>query len=314
MKKNGLSEQTIISRTRALKQLARMTGIQDPETTKATITNQQKWNELSQRKYSERYEAFLSISARASLIALFNRLSISVKMTGEHETSIPHKYFRYLLFGLILTAIGIALFLAVEFSPLTTVKEIQVNEKSTDWYGTEFFYARAGDYVNINVSASGGSATLAVYTQNGTKVFGEVYGYYLLYDVQLPSDDAYTVHIWTRAIPFPSTYIDLTGSISFETTLLKFYPIGYIASSFVALGAILITSGTILYIQQRMKIEEEKKLRICPYCNSKVSIISQICPHCGFDIVQSIKCEYCGHFYDRSLPKCPNCGAKKSKK
>jgi len=59
MKKNGLAETTITSRTRALKQLATMTDLQDPEATKTAITGQQKWNKRTQRKHAENYEAFL---------------------------------------------------------------------------------------------------------------------------------------------------------------------------------------------------------------------------------------------------------------
>ncbi len=65
MKKNGLAEITIISRIRALKQLARMTDLQDIEATKATITNQQQWKKLTQRKHVETYEAFLRFQGKS---------------------------------------------------------------------------------------------------------------------------------------------------------------------------------------------------------------------------------------------------------
>jgi integrase len=58
MKKNGLAENTIIPRIRALKQLARLTDLHDPEQVKQTITSQ-KWKSLSKRRYSETYTALL---------------------------------------------------------------------------------------------------------------------------------------------------------------------------------------------------------------------------------------------------------------
>jgi integrase len=64
MKKNGLAETTIIGRIRNLKQLARMTNLQDPEATKTTITNQEQWRKLTQRKYVEIYEAFLKFKGK----------------------------------------------------------------------------------------------------------------------------------------------------------------------------------------------------------------------------------------------------------
>ncbi|MCJ7699407.1 site-specific integrase, partial [Candidatus Bathyarchaeota archaeon] len=64
MKKNGLAETTIVSRIRTLKQLARMTDLQDTEATKATIISQQQWNKLTQRKHAEMYEAFLRFTGK----------------------------------------------------------------------------------------------------------------------------------------------------------------------------------------------------------------------------------------------------------
>ena len=65
MKKNGLSESTIISRIRSLKQLARITDLQDTEAAKATITSQQQWKKSTQRKYAEMYEAFLKFTGKS---------------------------------------------------------------------------------------------------------------------------------------------------------------------------------------------------------------------------------------------------------
>jgi hypothetical protein len=73
----------------------------------------------------------------------------------------------------------------------------------------------------------------------------------------------------------------------------------------VAIGTALVTGTYLIDVRQKMK-----KLRTCPNCNQKVPIEKTICPHCGFDISKSIRCVYCNTIYDRSLPKCPNCGAK----
>jgi RNA polymerase subunit RPABC4/transcription elongation factor Spt4 len=73
-----------------------------------------------------------------------------------------------------------------------------------------------------------------------------------------------------------------------------------------------IVAGT-YYADLRQKMHTQKKmekLRACPNCNQQVSIEKTICPHCGFDISKSIRCHYCNTIYDRSRPKCPNCGAK----
>jgi len=58
MQKNGLAETTITSRIRALKQLARMTNLKDPEQVKTIITSQ-KWTSLTKRKHAETYTALL---------------------------------------------------------------------------------------------------------------------------------------------------------------------------------------------------------------------------------------------------------------
>ncbi len=58
MRKNGLAETTIISRIRALKQLAKMTNLIEPEQVKEKITSQT-WKTLSKRRYLETYASLL---------------------------------------------------------------------------------------------------------------------------------------------------------------------------------------------------------------------------------------------------------------
>jgi ribosomal protein L32 len=74
--------------------------------------------------------------------------------------------------------------------------------------------------------------------------------------------------------------------------------------SLVVVGALLVSGRYLLKLKQKME-----KLRTCPNCNERIAIENPICPHCGFDINKSIRCRYCNTFYDRSLSKCPNCGA-----
>ncbi|HVP26306.1 MAG TPA: zinc ribbon domain-containing protein [Candidatus Bathyarchaeia archaeon] len=73
----------------------------------------------------------------------------------------------------------------------------------------------------------------------------------------------------------------------------------------VVLGALLICAAFLNELRQRIE-----RYRICPNCGKKVEIKNTFCPHCGFDVSKSIRCKYCNTIYDRSLPKCPNCGAK----
>jgi integrase len=58
MRRNGLAEATIASRIQALKQLARMTNLIEPEQVKETIIAQ-KWKSLSKRRYLETYASLL---------------------------------------------------------------------------------------------------------------------------------------------------------------------------------------------------------------------------------------------------------------
>jgi len=221
--------------------------------------------------------------------------------------------FYKLAVGLILIVIGIPIFLLSDLFPLVTINDFLVDEKLTDWYGTQVFYAKAGDRLHIDVTVSGGSAKLRVDKQTGGTVFEEVQGVLLKYEIPIPSDEGYIVYIWTRAYPFPSNYVNLTGTITLKRVSNNFYPIGYIVVGLIGFGTVLVVASLISYIQERKRLEQEKKLRMCPYCHRKVSVEKQVCPFCGFDVVRSVECKYCDAFFDRNLPKCPNCGAKKAK-
>lgn len=214
--------------------------------------------------------------------------------------------------GLVIVAIGTVIILTSNLYTEKTVRNIAVNEASTDWYSTGPIVAQSGDRLEINVDSTGGSAKLRVDTQDGESVFPEVQSSHLEYEVLLPSTETYQVIIWTRAWPFPSNYVALQGSVSQKRVVLDLYPTGYVGIGVILVGLFTMLSGVAVYIYEQRKIKEEKNLRICPYCNKKTAIDNPICQFCGFNITRSIRCPYCQAFYDRSLEKCPNCGAKQT--
>jgi uncharacterized membrane protein/RNA polymerase subunit RPABC4/transcription elongation factor Spt4 len=213
--------------------------------------------------------------------------------------------------GIILILAGTAIALTNNFYRSETVKRIEIDEVSTDWYTTEYFYALRGDRLEVNVNVSGGSAKLRVDEQSGATIFQEVQGVIMLYSIPIASNGAYTVQIWTRAWPWPSTYVSLIGTVEFRRVSSNFYPMGYVAVGTAIAGLLLIVGSVLSYILETSRAKEIQKLRACPYCNRQVAVERSVCPHCGFDVNRSEHCKYCAGFFDRSLPKCPNCGAKK---
>jgi ribosomal protein L32 len=188
-----------------------------------------------------------------------------------------------------------------------------VNVNHTDWYATDYFQCSVGDRINIHVDVAGGSAKLVVREQGGGTIYGEVHGVFLYFDVPVNSYGIYRVEIWTRAVPFPSTFVDLAGTVS----LMRInYPMVYVAYGALLSGLVIVIGVVSFYLYRRHKIgqekEELKRLRVCPKCRQRVPIENTVCPHCGLDITRSVQCGYCHAFYDRSLSKCPNCGAKRT--
>jgi predicted RNA-binding Zn-ribbon protein involved in translation (DUF1610 family) len=76
----------------------------------------------------------------------------------------------------------------------------------------------------------------------------------------------------------------------------------------VAIAIVVIVVSILLYKWVRRRSRE--RYRVCPSCGKRVAIQKSVCPHCGFDIAKSVRCQYCSASYDRFLEKCPNCGAK----
>jgi len=78
-----------------------------------------------------------------------------------------------------------------------------------------------------------------------------------------------------------------------------------------AIGIFFFRGDIIRYINTYRAKRKARMYRVCPRCRQTVPINIPICPYCGLDITKSIRCEYCNEFYDRSLDKCPNCGARR---
>jgi len=106
----------------------------------------------------------------------------------------------------------------------------------------------------------------------------------------------------------PSWLSEKTVTITYD---LEINPLMHYNYEIIAVVSImfLVTVSVLLY--KRAERKKKEKIRICPYCGQKTSIENTMCTFCGFDISRSVKCKYCNTFYDHSLPKCPNCGAKK---
>lgn len=98
----------------------------------------------------------------------------------------------------------------------------------------------------------------------------------------------------------------ITWSASYEYKPYAPYALPF-GALLAVVGALLVLGETYVGLKRKQKME---KLRICPNCSQQVPIEKPVCQHCGFDISKSIRCNYCNTIYDRSLPKCPNCGAK----
>jgi integrase len=99
MRKNGLAETTIHSRTQALKQLARTTNLIDTEQVKETILSQ-KWTSLSKRRYLETYASLLkylglkwtkphlTVEARIPFIPTETELDLLIASCGSRMSTI----------------------------------------------------------------------------------------------------------------------------------------------------------------------------------------------------------------------------------
>jgi hypothetical protein len=106
----------------------------------------------------------------------------------------------------------------------------------------------------------------------------------------------------------PSWLSEKTVTITYDVEINPLMHYNYEIIAVVSI-MFLVTISVLLY--RRAERKKKEKIRICPYCGQKTSIENTMCTFCGFDISRSVKCKYCNTFYDRSLPKCPNCGAKK---
>jgi hypothetical protein len=217
--------------------------------------------------------------------------------------------------GVALIFIGLSTMITTKSSTTETIKEIEIDNQNFAMLFTDYFQAKQGDIVVINVTATKYGAlspSLRIRQQEtNTIIFGSVEGTLFQFDVPVPSDGTYRVEIDIIIGP-----ISANGTITLKRVVSLYPPVFYLGVGAIILGILFTAIGLSTYGLALMKIRREKRMnertRICPYCGKSVSIEKAICPQCGFDVVKSIKCGYCNGFYDRSLEKCPNCGAKQS--
>jgi RNA polymerase subunit RPABC4/transcription elongation factor Spt4 len=213
-----------------------------------------------------------------------------------------------LFVGAVLIAAGVGIVATTNMYPTVTVRHVSVNETHTDWYNSGTFSAQSGDWFSINVQTSGGDGKLVVRRTDGSDIFSEVQGSSLVYEVNLNKVETCFVQIWTRSWPWPSNYIDLSGTIDLNRVV--FSPMGYLAIGLAASGLAAIAGSILLRWHrddQRRKLETE--FRDCPNCHKRVSITRSVCPYCGHDILAYVKCKNCGNVYERAKARCPNCSS-----
>lgn len=204
--------------------------------------------------------------------------------------------------------VGTGIILAANLYPTIIVQRVDVHETHTDWYSTGTFNAEKGDWFNINVQTTGGDAKLVVKRSDGSNMFGEVQSSSLVYQVDVDTADTYSVQIWTRAWPFPSTYIDLNGTVDLNRVGVS--PLMYLSITLISIGVVGICGSIALNHHKQVQARKlEVDFRDCPSCGRRVKITANVCPYCGHDIIAYVKCKNCGATYDRTKVKCPNCGA-----
>lgn len=219
------------------------------------------------------------------------------------------RWFSIALFtATVLIAAGVVIVATTNMYPTVTVRHVSVQETHTDWYNSGTFSAQSGDWFSINVQTVGGDGKLVVRRTDGSDIFSEVQGSSLVYEVNVNKPETCFVQIWTRSWPWPSNYIDLSGTIDLNRVV--FSPMEYLAIGLAAAGSIVIVGSILLrwhQYNQARKLETE--FRDCPNCRKRVSITKSVCPYCGHDILAYVKCKNCGNVYDRAKTRCPNCAA-----
>jgi len=204
--------------------------------------------------------------------------------------------------------VGVGIVATTNLYPTITIRHVDVHENHTDWYNSGTFSAQSGDWFSINVQTSGGNGKLVVRRTNGSDIFSEVQGSSLVYEVNVNEASTCFVQIWTRGWPFPSNYIDLSGTIDLKRVV--FSPLGYWAIGLVLIGCCSVVGSVLFRRYQRIQATKlEVDFRDCPSCGRRVNITEKVCPYCGHDIIVYTKCKNCGGTYDRARTKCPNCGA-----
>lgn len=227
----------------------------------------------------------------------------------QSTSLLVQRWFRTALFsGVILIATGVGIVATINLYPTVTVRHVSVHETHTDWYNSGTFSVLPGDWFSINVQTSGGNGKLVVRRTDGSDIFSEVQGSSLVYEVNVNEADTCFVQIWTRSWPWPSNYIDLSGTIDLNRVVFSL--MGFLAIGLAAAGSTVIVGSILLRWHQKTQAKKlETEFRGCPNCGKRVSIAESVCPYCGHNILVNIKCKNCGVVYDRAKTQCPNCGA-----
>ena len=188
------------------------------------------------------------------------------------------RWFDIALFSTVmLIVVGIGIVATMNMYPTVTIRHVSVQETHIDWYNSGTFSVRPGDWFSINVQTSGGNGKFVVRRTNGSDIFSEVQGSSLIYTVNVNEVNTCFVQIWIRAWPWPSNYIDLSGTIDLNRVI--FSPFGYLAIGFVAAGSSALVGSILLRRHQRIEATKlEVEFRDCPSCGKRVGIAEAVCP------------------------------------
>ena len=222
----------------------------------------------------------------------------------------------FALLGMVLLILGSCVFALLPYSPPIETK----NHQSVDLTSKNIYYnfdkirAEKGYWLDLDITSDGASL-VRVTGQIAGEIF-KVEGTAYKYEITIPQGDVYQVQIenrkghydwfsWTPDDNHIAGNLYLRGVGTVATYVA---PLNIVAIVLSVIGILLVAVSIMLFMQQRRKAERS---RVCPQCSQTVAKDKAVCPHCGFDVTKSVRCKHCDAVYDRTLYKCPNCGARK---